>query len=59
MANEPSTSDRGASPAAPKPAPSPADENGDYRATNTTGAGDPLAPGQGHPVTPRPADEDN
>jgi hypothetical protein len=58
MADEHPKSENGAIPDAPKPARRPADENGSYRATDTTGAGDPLAPGQGHPMTPRPADDE-
>jgi hypothetical protein len=58
MGNEQPKSEDGNSPRAPTPVRRLADEDG-YRATNTTGAGDPLAPGQGHPATPRPADEED
>jgi hypothetical protein len=59
MGNEHPKSENGKSPGAPKPGRTHPDEKGHYRATDTTGAGDPMAPGQGHPATPRPADDED
>jgi len=57
MGNEHPKSEKDKSAGVPKPGRARPDESENYRATDTTGAGDPMAPGQGHPATPRPADE--